>query len=312
MQVQTTIGPEDDAILKLLSEAPSCWTPLEVNTLTAVEERTLQRLTGAALVERRFTVRLSLIGHPIRLDVTATATGEYGLVEAMEPVLRQACELWADFYKENSTTGPGDKPRFFCEQTQPHQWRLTSEGVQAQQDLTEGHAKRVLDFVQKRTVVFYGLMVRGYGRAERIELSQQPQPPAQVEVINMSEVSGPLAQMAAMMEQLFTKLDAAKQSSADTADTPSAERGTRGPQRMHPHHAWRYLSTVQAWAEVQRQNKGKPQRQRESKRLFARKQGISVHELNAMLAWYRKYHKLGQFPADPQTLTRDQLDKLFA
>jgi hypothetical protein len=81
---------------------------------------------------------------------------------------------------------------------------------------------------------------------------------------------------------------------------------------MHPDHAWRYLSTVQAGAEVQRQNRGKPQRQRESKQSFTRKQGISVRDLDAMLAWYRKYQKQGCFPDDPQTLTRDQLDELFA
>ncbi|MBI1367089.1 MAG: hypothetical protein GC162_00395 [Planctomycetes bacterium] len=308
MHVQTTIDPEDSAILNLLSGAPQRWTSLEADAMTSVEERALQQLTGAALVERRFSVRLSLIGHPVRLDVMTTATGEYGLGEAMEPVLRRAWELWKDFYHEHSATAPEGKLRFFCEQTEPQQWQLTPEGVQAQQDAADGQTKRVLDFVQKRTAVFYGLTVRGYGRAERIEQNQQQQSPTQVEVTNMGEVSGPLSQMATMMEQFFEKLDTAKQ----PADDMGEKRGTRGPQRMNPNHAWRYLSMVQAWTEVQRQNKGKPQRQRESKQSFARKQGISVRDLDAMLAWYRKYQKQDCFPDDPQTLTRDQLDELFA
>lgn len=61
-----------------------------------------------------------------------------------------------------------------------------------------------------------------------------------------------------------------------------------------------------------RVNKGKPQRERESKKAFARKQGITVQSLDAMLAWYRKYQKQGVFPEDPQTLSRDELNKRFA
>lgn len=304
----------DRTILKLLGDAPQVWTPLRAEEMSAVDERALCLLTGAALIEQRFAFRLSLIGHATRLEVTARATGEYGIVEAMEPVLREGWELWSAFYREHQAKSDEDRPRFFCEQMAPTSWRLTPEGVQAQQDLADGHTKRVLDFVQKRTAVFYGLVVRGYGKAERIEHARDSSGPNQVEVTNLDELSGPLGGMAAMMQQMFEKMEQGQgtvSESESTQDAKPSQRG-RGPDRMNHEQAWRYLSTVQAWASIQQQNEGKPQRLRKRKDAFAREMNISVKDLNAMLAWYRKYHQKGLFPKDPQTLSRDQLGKLFA
>jgi len=305
----------DQAIVTLLHDAPHMWASVPTDRLSATDERAVRLLTSAALVEQRFEFRLSLIGHPVQLKVTATATGEYGLAEAMEPVLRQAWEPWAEFYREHLTKPADERPRFFCEKTGPTSWRLTPEGVQAQQDLADGHTKRVLDFVQKRTAVFYGLVVRGYGKAERIEQIQAKPAPTQVEVTNLEELSSPLAQVAAMMQQMFERMGQGQgpmsSGEPNAADAKSDNGSRRGPERMCHDQAWRYLSTVQAWATIQQQNAGKPQRQRKRKNTFARELNLSVKDLNAMLAWYRKYHKKGLFPEDPQALSRDQLGELF-
>jgi len=91
----------DGAILALLRSVPEQWAELEYDGLTAIEQEALRLLTAAGMVERRFSIRLSLIGHPVRIEVTATATGEHGLVEAMDPVLRKAWDAWAKFYREH-------------------------------------------------------------------------------------------------------------------------------------------------------------------------------------------------------------------
>lgn len=306
----------DEAIVNLLREAPHAWGALPADDMTATDERALYPLTSAAIIEQRLMFRVALIGHPTQLEVTATATGEYGLVEAMEPVLRQAWELWAKYYRDHRKRPAEERARFFCEQTGPTSWRLTPEGMQAQQDLADGHTKRVLDFVQKRTAVFYGLVVSGYGKAERVEQTRAKPVPQQVEVTNLDELSGPLSHVAAMMQQMFERMGHDQGPTSFGEPNGAGAKGDngsrRGPDRMSHDQAWRYLSTVQAWAAIQQQNAGKPQRQRKRKNTFARELNLSVKDLNAMLAWYRKYHKQGLFPEDPQALSRDQLGELFA
>ena len=79
--------PLDAMILKLVSSAPLRWAELNYADLTANEEEALALLTAAGLIERRFSVRISMIGHSVRLDITGTATGEYGFIEALAPLL---------------------------------------------------------------------------------------------------------------------------------------------------------------------------------------------------------------------------------
>ena len=142
------VEPLDRAILKLLSEVPERWDELDSDTLTTVEEEALKLLTGAGLVERKFSIRLSLIGHPVRVEVTATATGEYGLIEAMEPALRKAWNAWADFYREHREGPEEERTRFFCEKTGLEMWRLTGDGVKARHDVQSGNAAMTLDFIR--------------------------------------------------------------------------------------------------------------------------------------------------------------------
>jgi len=83
----------DAAILDLLARLPLTWKPLDVDGLSAVEQEALLLLTAGGLVERRFSVRLQLIGQTMAIEATVTATGEYGLVEGFEPVAKAAWQV---------------------------------------------------------------------------------------------------------------------------------------------------------------------------------------------------------------------------
>jgi len=230
----------DDAILRLLRDAPQRWDNLEADTLTATEQNALKLLTAAGLVERRFSVRLSLIGHPVWIEVTATATGEYGLVEALKPALRKAWDTWADFYREHRDGPAEEGPTFFCVQTAAEMWRLTEQGTLARQDVAAGNPKVVLDFVQKRTAVFFGKIVPGHGRAERIQEVRRVPTPSKVEIANLHELSGPLKDMVATMQNAFEKMAAgggevASEATGERADDGEDEETRFGPPQIDPY-----------------------------------------------------------------------------
>jgi hypothetical protein len=85
-------------------------------------------------------------------------------------------------------------------------WRLTDQGALARQDIAAGNPKVVLDFVQKRTAVFFGKIVPGHGRAERVQEIRQAETPSKVEITNLHELSGPLKDMVTAMQSAFEKM----------------------------------------------------------------------------------------------------------
>jgi len=70
--------PLDQAILDLLARLPLTWAPLDVDRLSAVEQEALRLLTAGGMVERRFSLRLRLIGHAEAVEATVNATGAAG------------------------------------------------------------------------------------------------------------------------------------------------------------------------------------------------------------------------------------------
>jgi hypothetical protein len=180
---------------------------LDVDGLTAAEQEALKLLTAGALVERRVSVRLRMIGHAVAIEATATVTGEYGLVEGFEPVAKEAWQAWSGDYLKGKAGAPQDQPTFHCEQTGPQQVRLTQDGQKAREDVEAGRVRTLLDFVHKRTLVFVGNLVRGYGRAEKIETRPAPAQPVQVELVN----AGPMAVIAEAVQKLFEAQTKAQQ-----------------------------------------------------------------------------------------------------
>jgi len=193
------LGELDRALLDLLDRLPLTWESLDHDKLTAAEQEALKLLTTGGLVERRLAFSLRLIGHAVSVEATVTATGEYGIVEALEPVAKAAWQAWAGDYLKGKAGAPQDQPAFHCERVGPEQARLTQEGQQAKADVDSGQTRMVLDFLHKRTVVFAGRVVRGHGRAEKVSSRTAPAEPVRVEMVN----SGPMAAIAETMQKWF-------------------------------------------------------------------------------------------------------------
>ena len=75
------------AVAALLSRVPERWEEYDGDSLTATESQALFLLVAAGMVERRIRFRAWMHKHPVAVEATVTATGEYGFAEAMEPVL---------------------------------------------------------------------------------------------------------------------------------------------------------------------------------------------------------------------------------
>lgn len=78
-------------IESLLCTIPERWSVFDNDNLTATEQQALFLLTAAGLVDRRFGLCLKMAGQPVAVEARFSATGEYGLVEAIEPILT---EVW--------------------------------------------------------------------------------------------------------------------------------------------------------------------------------------------------------------------------
>ena len=206
----------DQAIFKLIRKLPLRWKQLDSDSLTATEQEALKLLTASGLVERRFTFRLSLIGHPVNVEATITATGECGLAEAIEPVAQSAWQAWADEYQKQRNSPDEMRPKCHCEKTGPEQARLTDQGELSKKDIIAGNTKVVLDFVHRRTAVFFGMTVRGQGRAEMVRTESAPAAPMKVELVN----SGPMATIAGALEKL---LDMQTKASSSSGEESSAK-----------------------------------------------------------------------------------------
>ncbi|HPM22942.1 MAG TPA: hypothetical protein PLP66_03495 [Phycisphaerae bacterium] len=139
-----------DAVAALLRRIPERWAEYDADALTATESQALFLLVAAGMVERRIRLRARLHNHPVAVEATITATGEYGFVEAMEPVLASMWGEWKDAYNAWRTGETRGAPLSVIEHLKPDEWRLTDQGALARADLDGGHAERALDFVLRR------------------------------------------------------------------------------------------------------------------------------------------------------------------
>lgn len=194
--------PLDRAVLALLRSLPLKWGPLDPDSLTATEQEALKLLMAGGMVERRFSIRVSLLGHPDGFEATMTATGECGFAEGFEAVLKASWQAWAGDYLRDKAGAPQDQPTFHCERIGVEEARLTAEGQQARADVEAGQARTVLDFLHRRTLVFMDRTVHGHGRTEKlrtVKIATEPASPLQVEVVNQ----GPLAAIADTLAKWF-------------------------------------------------------------------------------------------------------------
>lgn len=138
------------AVAALLRRVPERWEEYDADLLTATEAKSLFLLVAAGMVERRIHLRIRLNNHPVAVEATVTATGEYGFAEAMEPVLGA---MWTDWKEAFAAWRSGEtrgSPSTVTEHLKPDEWRLTDQGLLARTDLDNGDAQVALDFVLRR------------------------------------------------------------------------------------------------------------------------------------------------------------------
>ncbi|RMF85052.1 MAG: hypothetical protein D6744_02045 [Planctomycetota bacterium] len=207
-----SVNPDDllqDAVAALLRRIPERWAEYDADALTVTQSQALFLLVAAGMVERRIRLRARLHNHPVAVEATITATGEYGFAEAMEPVLASMWGEWKDAYNAWRTGGTHGAPLSVTEHLKPDEWRLTDQGALARADLDGGHAARALDFVlrrgffdgQPRLILEPGRerisqreSVRGYGQLVTMRKVQADTlPPSAVNIENWREGAGNFA-----------------------------------------------------------------------------------------------------------------------
>jgi hypothetical protein len=185
-------------VVKLLLRVPERWQVYRPDELSEPQSQALFLLTAAGMVERRERMRLMMLNHPLIVEATICATGEYGAVEAMMPLAAQMWKDWQDAFRLWQEGHTHNIPPFHCERLEPAEWRLTDQGIIARKDVKSGNKNIALDFVLKRGF-FDGLPyqkpdgslsirrpVRGKGALVRIK-KLKGEPPNALEIANWGE-----------------------------------------------------------------------------------------------------------------------------
>jgi hypothetical protein len=206
----------EQAVAHLLRTIPETWAEYDSSALSEFQERAVKLLTAAGMIERRITFRLRMAGHPAMIEATITVTGEAGLAQAMEFVLKDIWSEWRAAFEQHDTS-----PGFHCERLGNEQWRLTTEGVTARNDLDAGNAAIVFDFVLRRGFfdgrprllldgrITQRLPVAGRGVLERIQRASSAAP-ANVAIANWDAGANAFA-------KAFAELLKAKQAAEEPA-----------------------------------------------------------------------------------------------
>ena len=140
------------AVAELLRVIPETWQAYKPDDLSETKAKGLFLLTAAGMVERRERLRLRFANHPVVAEATITFTGEYGGIEALEPLVANLWADWQDAYAAWKDSDAANVSPSHCERLEPSEWRLTDQGVIARKalDASEHDQGEVFDFVLKR------------------------------------------------------------------------------------------------------------------------------------------------------------------
>lgn len=157
------------SIERLLRQIPVEWETIDLDAITAFDGRAMVLLLAAGLVERKVGLRIDSLIDSFAADIEFVATGEYGVAEALQPVILQmwlqAQESYGAWLEQH-----GDKPTARCIMTS-NAWRLTDQGVIARADLdqTEDDRSLVFEFVLRVGRFARRDSIRGAGQLKRFD-----------------------------------------------------------------------------------------------------------------------------------------------
>ncbi|RME96018.1 MAG: hypothetical protein D6773_17725, partial [Alphaproteobacteria bacterium] len=167
--------PHAAAVACLLRSIPEHWTGFDQDALSRTEQQALFLLVAAGLVERRIGVRGEFAGQAPAIEFTIDATGEYGIVDALDPVVAEMWTKWGPAFEAWKAGDAKNSTPFRFTRTGLDRWRLTEQGVIARGDLdiqapSEGAAAfvgslpRTIEFVTRTGHQADRPNVRGEGR----------------------------------------------------------------------------------------------------------------------------------------------------
>lgn len=214
----------ESSVTKLLRHLPERWAEFSPDDLSAQETTALALLIAAEMVERRCRFRLRMLNQPLAVEATITATGEYGLAEALESLSARLWEEWRGAFAAWRASDVRDATPVHGELLEPQELRLTTSGVQARCDLIEGRRRMVFDFVLRRWPLTFRPPVRGQGRLLRFGPPDAKVPSASVAVANWNEGAAAFAEA---FSRLAESLQSQGQSPSAVSATPTPKTATR-------------------------------------------------------------------------------------
>lgn len=111
------------SIESLLRTIPERWHDFDHDDLTATEQQALFLLVAAGLVERRMSVKGEFAGQAPSIEFTIDVTGEYGIVEAIEPVAAEMWTKWGPSFESWKSSDAGGTTPFRFTRPGSDRWR---------------------------------------------------------------------------------------------------------------------------------------------------------------------------------------------
>lgn len=178
------------AIAHLLQSIPVTWAEFDCDKLTALQSRALFLLTAAGMVERRGWIRTTIANHPVCFELRFQATGEGGLVQALEHATAVEYEAWRIAWLKWRMGETKDRSPFLVQAMNPQEWRLTSQGELARDDVQGPDPSAVFDFALKR-----GFFGAGYWMRRGALAGRPPTADEQLTLENLLAAGHDLAQL---------------------------------------------------------------------------------------------------------------------
>lgn len=257
------------AAMQLLGQIPTTW--VEQPDLSHLEDRGLELLVAAGLVEHRFSLRLRSPGDKQAVAARVRFTGEGGLIKGFEPALAEAWALWEAAW--DAGRGVYVEPA-----DERDEWRLTEHGEQAAAEAASGDVRYLRNFLRTpgcpgikplpalftfeedgiRYTFIPGLVrpiVEGTGVAERVQVVNTASEPLSVRVENLSELTGPLRGIQRAIEAGCERLAAvrtnatAKKSGRPKTKEPRARVVRDREWQGKPQTSWRNICCRFKYAE---------------------------------------------------------------
>lgn len=290
------------AVAELLRLIPDTWQKYKPDDLSEVKAEALFLLVAAGLVERRGRIRLRMLNFPVVFEATFTATGEYGLVEAVEPLAAALWAEWQEPYQKWNKSDTAKATPFHCESLGPSEWRLTEQGVKDSKKLrADGEDKRfLLDFILQRGLydrkphvspfngqVFQQKPVRGKGALVKFDKVKADAAPGAVNIGNWREGGDAFAQafgpiIGKMFEAMQAQTLAAQAKAPAPALPPAANKSAarRGRKKLSPKESKRRQETLKSWQQASEAGVTREQ--------FCDDKGITSKELQNFQDWQRQ------------------------